>query len=243
MGTQPQASQGAFTAWLSGNLPPAAALPPRPVKVTPYTFRQAITDEMMGYTREKLEAIYIELLALPYGGDDDPRSAPTKRSFIEQYTYPMTLPQMAHLARRIITEIDDAPTLQAMLDVYVADGGVAGTPKNLIFAATGPKPELVFTDAIDNNIAITKHAKHCLVYDRPIIGAGLTYADLVAWWRDLHPDCQRSRYSPGLNSRYSLGRGRWCCSTGSGRVVSSRRAGVACGVGSWVRRRVGRGWC
>lgn len=38
------------------------------------------------------------------------------------------------------------------------------------------------------------------------------------------------------------GRGRGARSTGWARVVSSRRAGAACGVGSWGRRRAARGW-
>src|SRR5690606_13073499 len=37
-------------------------------------------------------------------------------------------------------------------------GGVAGRPKNLIFASTGPKPELGFADAMNNDIVIFKHA-------------------------------------------------------------------------------------
>ncbi len=33
-------------------------------------------------------------------------------------------------------------------------GGVMGTPKNLIFASNGPKPEIVLNDAISNDIKI-----------------------------------------------------------------------------------------
>lgn len=44
-------------------------------------------------------------------------------------------------------------------------GGVSGAPKNLIFASTGPKPEIVIQDAINNDIRIVRNEEHCLVYD------------------------------------------------------------------------------
>jgi very-short-patch-repair endonuclease len=66
-----------------------------------------------------------------------------------------------------------------------ARGGVAGQAKNLIFASVGPKPEIVFVDAINNDIRIVKHSEHCLVYTNPIPAAGMRWRDLVAWWADL----------------------------------------------------------
>jgi very-short-patch-repair endonuclease len=60
--------------------------------------------------------------------------------------------------------------------------GVDGHPKNLIFASTGPKPEIVISDAINNTIEIIRHAGHVLVYDRPIQTEGLTWSQLVDWW-------------------------------------------------------------
>ena len=43
--------------------------------------------------------------------------------------------------------------------------------KKLIFAADGPKPEIVLRDAINNDPEIGENAEHCPVYDR---GLGLT---------------------------------------------------------------------
>jgi hypothetical protein len=60
--------------------------------------------------------------------------------------------------------------------------GVSGRPKNLIFASRGPKPELGFADAINNDIVILSHEESCLVYDRPIGATGLLWSELVAWW-------------------------------------------------------------
>jgi very-short-patch-repair endonuclease len=56
-------------------------------------------------------------------------------------------------------------------------------PKNLIFA-TLAKPDIRFTDAIDNNIEIVENADKVLVYDRPIGRDGIRWRDLQAWWMD-----------------------------------------------------------
>jgi hypothetical protein len=61
---------------------------------------------------------------------------------------------------------------------------VVGQVKNIIFAANGPKPELVLTDAVQNTIDIVENAQYCLVYDKPITGKGLLWHDLVLWWQD-----------------------------------------------------------
>jgi len=62
--------------------------------------------------------------------------------------------------------------------------GVKGRPKNLIFASRGPKPELGFADAINNDIVILSGEESCLVYDRPIGANGLLWRDLVTWWSE-----------------------------------------------------------
>jgi hypothetical protein len=62
--------------------------------------------------------------------------------------------------------------------------GAAGEVKNLIFAANGPKPEIVLRDAAVNQIEIVKNKEYCLVYNRPISERGLSWEELVDWWRD-----------------------------------------------------------
>ncbi|GAA2127147.1 hypothetical protein GCM10009727_16720 [Actinomadura napierensis] len=59
--------------------------------------------------------------------------------------------------------------------------GVSGALKNLIFAAIGPKPEIVLDDAVNNDLRIVRN---CLVYDRALAAHGLTWADLTGWWAD-----------------------------------------------------------
>lgn len=78
----------------------------------------------------------------------------------------------------------------------VKKGGVSGHCKNLIFAANGPKPELVLADALNNDIRIVKNQNHCLVYDRPIGLDGLLWSELVDWWNSLFPssDPERNLY-------------------------------------------------
>ncbi len=54
--------------------------------------------------------------------------------------------------------------------------------KNLIFAADGPKPEIVLDDSISNSIRVVKNGNYCLIYDLPIPQTGLKWVDLVSWW-------------------------------------------------------------
>jgi very-short-patch-repair endonuclease len=57
-----------------------------------------------------------------------------------------------------------------------------GRPKNLIFASSGPKPEIGFTDVINGDIAIVRNGEHCLQFDDPLTDNGLTWEELVVWW-------------------------------------------------------------
>jgi hypothetical protein len=77
----------------------------------------------------------------------------------------------------------------------------------LIFAANGPKPEIVLRDATTNQIEIVRNEEYCLVYDRPISERGLLWEDLVDWWRDIgglehleRSDQRRSLYRRLLES-------------------------------------------
>jgi hypothetical protein len=76
--------------------------------------------------------------------------------------------------------------------------GVVGSAKNLIFASTGEKPELIFRDAINNDVEIRKHADKCLIYDRPLV-SGLKWVTMAAWWqqREGLPDLAAARKALG----------------------------------------------
>lgn len=75
--------------------------------------------------------------------------------------------------------------------------GVSGRPKNLIFASRGPKPEIGFADAINNDIVILSGEESCSVYDRPIDASGLLWSELVSWWGEVTPGrMPQTRSSP-----------------------------------------------
>ncbi|MGP3637513.1 hypothetical protein ACTU45_29940 [Streptomyces sp. 24-1644] len=60
--------------------------------------------------------------------------------------------------------------------------GLRGDLRNLIFAAA-QKPEIVWRDVAGGVIEITRNKDHCLLYDRPVGAAGLTWGELGKWWR------------------------------------------------------------
>lgn len=159
-----------------------------PKKLSVRNMRLAIEEALIGgFTRVALETVLPEELGLDWKGDEPPGSSDTKRSLIDGYIEGWGLPQLAALARRVVTEIDiheaHVADLKQLLELFDAGGGVAGSPKNLIFSANGPKPEIVLRDAMNNDIEIVKNAEYCLVYDQPIPPEGLRFAHLVDWWR------------------------------------------------------------
>jgi hypothetical protein len=71
--------------------------------------------------------------------------------------------------------------------------------------SNGPKPEIGFSDAINNDIVILSNASSCLVYDRPIRRDGLLWSELIEWWRGVpgvEPD--EPARTLGLRLRASL---------------------------------------
>jgi very-short-patch-repair endonuclease len=98
-----------------------------------------------------------------------------------------------------------APVLSQLDAIDAAEAipmvrGVDGQLRNIVFASTGPKPEIVFEDAINNVIRVTRNAEYCLFYDRALTAAGLTWGELVDWWRsagaprDLTDELEVSRH-------------------------------------------------
>lgn len=169
----------------------ASDLPAKPPqKLSTRTLGQAIEDALIdGYTRRALEVVLAEELGLQWERASPPSDGDfTKRDVIAGYMSGWGLPQMAAFARRILIECEipdfRIDELKQLLASYDAGGGVAGPTKNLIFAANGPKPEIVLRDAMNNDIEIVRNAEYCLVYDEPIPAEGLRFSRLLAWWRD-----------------------------------------------------------
>jgi hypothetical protein len=160
-----------------------------PLKLSTRTLGHAIEEALMGgYTRFDLETVLADELDLTWPRDDDPSDSESKRAVIAGYMPGWEVPQMAALARRVVTECEVpevlADDLTELLRMYDAGGGVSGPTKNLIFAANGPKPQIVLRDAMNNDIEIIKNAEYCLVYEDPVPADGLRFTHLVDWWRD-----------------------------------------------------------
>ena len=110
----------------------------------------------------------------------------SKRSYVRSRIQDYTEDQLLELGSRVV-ESHYLPELWGLVQVHGARRRGVHTPfRNLIFAADGPKPELVLADAVSNTIEIVKNEQYCLVYDRPLGEAGLTWADLVTWWASAH---------------------------------------------------------
>jgi very-short-patch-repair endonuclease len=154
---------------------------------TPMKIQDAIAEVIWERLSATRVAEYCEGLGLgpPHDQYDNPMAS--KRGYVRNHTKGMTVNELLTVGRKVLADFEDA-TLRALVEAAESgSGGVGGRLKNLIFAADGPKPELVLRDAINNDIEITEHAKHCLVYDRPLSESGLTWRDLVEWWRQDHP--------------------------------------------------------
>ena len=167
-----------------------SGVPKRPVKATSRSFRSAIEEAFIhSYTRQELDTVLAEELRLQWPQTDrEPTDEEfSKRDVIKGYTAGWELSRLVALARRMVTELDVTGVLLDDLTVLLAEydrGGGVGTPaKNLIFAANGPKPELVLRDAVNNDIEIVRNGEFCLVFDQPIPADGLTYSKLIEWWR------------------------------------------------------------
>ncbi len=161
-----------------------------PTKVSSRTVRSAIEDALIGrYTRRDLETVLAEELRLPWTNTDlRPDDGDYgERDVIQECTSGWDIPRLVALARRIVNELDITAgalaNLTALLDEYERGGGVGTPAKNLTFAANGPKPELVLRDAVNNDIEIVRNAEYCLVHDQPIPADGLTFGNLIEWWR------------------------------------------------------------
>ena len=154
-------------------------------------------------------------LAPPAAGDE---AYASKRSYVIRRLIGMGRPELVKIGRRVLDECDSgsdsAQALAALLGGL--GGGVAGEMKNLIFAADGPKPEFVFSDAINNDLVVVKNDQFCLIYDEPLDPDGLTWRQLGEWWarrermtaaadvdvwRSLHSRLQRSLGTNGAELR------------------------------------------
>jgi len=121
-----------------------------------------------------------EFFGLEPQGEDNPFSS--KRLYVRSRLKNKPDGFLIKLATRV-HERYHSGKLEAILK-QLAEKGVAGKVKNLIFAANGPKPEIVLIDSVSNDIQIVQNEQYCLVYDKLIPEHGLLWTDLVAWWSE-----------------------------------------------------------
>lgn len=81
--------------------------------------------------------------------------------------------------------------------------GVTGAPKNLIFASINTKPDLYFTDAINNDIAIRNNTD-ALIYDRFLTDSGLLWNTMVEWWQEREGIIDQIEAKKSLYKRLAL---------------------------------------
>ncbi|MBR8742690.1 hypothetical protein [Nocardiopsis sp. MG754419] len=60
--------------------------------------------------------------------------------------------------------------------------GLRGDLRNLIFAARR-EPEIVWHTHAGGTIEITRNKEHCLLYDLPVDASGLTWEQVMQWWK------------------------------------------------------------
>jgi hypothetical protein len=155
------------------------APPPLPDRLTPKVLREAIARVL-----ERVSAGELAKECARFGlppqeeGEDSPGQG--KYRYVERRIRHWTLPELLVLGRHVAAVYDDDRALNHLLGLD-GPGGVSGEMKNLIFAADGPKPRIVLSDAINNDLEVVGNTEHCLVYDRPLADTGLTWRQLTAW--------------------------------------------------------------
>jgi hypothetical protein len=113
----------------------------------PGPMREAMASSIAREVKSYNVAAFCEGLGLaPQGPDEDPHRS--KAMYVLARLQDRKLPDLLEVARAVLAEWDD-DHLQALVD-RTAITGVAGELKNLIFASTGPKPEIVLRDALNN---------------------------------------------------------------------------------------------
>ncbi|MFD1364418.1 hypothetical protein [Actinoplanes sichuanensis] len=132
--------------------------------------------------------------ALGLDDGDVSEAMASKRSYVRNRIDSWTTDQLCRLGSTVVEHHYHAHLWGLLQLAAIRHPGTASPFKNLIFAADGPKPELILTDAVSNTIEISKNAEFCLVYDRPLDTGGLTWAQLVTWWADNHAPPKTSEH-------------------------------------------------
>ncbi|MET9881322.1 hypothetical protein ABZZ36_43150 [Actinacidiphila glaucinigra] len=158
--------------------------------VKPETLRSAIASAVAELKSYEVPAECVRLGLEP---GDEGEAFGSKFRYVLKRLRPLAVPELTAVARKVVDEYD-VPELEQIL-ASLGMTGVDGEFKNLIFAANGPKPDIVLRDAVSNRLEIVRNAEYCLTYTRPLDAAGLSWAALVDWWQRTHPTGQKDQPS------------------------------------------------
>lgn len=146
----------------------------------PRQIRETIAESIWA----KLSANEVERFCVRLGlrpADEGEHPFNGKRAYVMRRLDDLKPAQVLDVARAVLEEWDD-PDLQEAIGGGGARG-VDGSLRDLIFAAKGPKPKIVLSDALNNVVDVVENAQNCLFYDRQLSSEGLSWTDLTAWWK------------------------------------------------------------
>lgn len=135
------------------------------------------------------EELYLEYFALQRDTDE------MFFKFIKNYLHPLVRINLEETRQRVeiinrhlkndgfTLEIVDNISNYPIYEIVSMQLGVQGEMKNIIFASSGAKPEIILKDAINNDIEIVKNQDLCLIYDKKIKeNETFTWSLLSEWW-------------------------------------------------------------
>jgi hypothetical protein len=95
---------------------------------------------------------------------------------------PMNVPenQKGELGKVCVTHGLEVEAVTVRFPANRSNSGI----RNIIFASTGLKPQIVMADALTNSIKVISDSGDTLTYDRPILDDGLSWHALVDWWKE-----------------------------------------------------------
>ncbi len=195
------------TSTISGR-PVFAGGPATPRSIQPHTLRTTIGEAIRAAFKAYDVEAYCDELGMPALSANSYASPGTsKAAYVVARLTDCSRPELIRFARAVQDRCADR-ALEAVLAEIDWSGrpGVAGAPKNLIFASDGPKPDIVLADAVNNDIRIVRNAQHCLVYDQPINpDAGVSFQMLVDWWTTSRPTDDGTNPANDLHRRLLQG--------------------------------------
>ncbi|MFC8041541.1 hypothetical protein ACFUOZ_19490 [Paenarthrobacter sp. NPDC057355] len=153
---------------------------PSPLRLNRRNLTHEIAEALYAASANELEHVCVGFGLDPLG-ENEPPPFSSKRNYVRRRLSQKSLTELLDLALRVNEEYQ-TPALSHLVALS-GTHGVNGELRNIVFAANGPKPHIVLTDALNITIEITRNAQYCLVYDRPLEDAGLSWRQLIEWWR------------------------------------------------------------